>query len=208
MQIKSIFISLVLLISWVALQAFAKNQPGLAPHMHPDVVLAKQGAPEHVSAEATIMVWQGDKFSTLIHGGNSFTCLVLRDDKGRYEPSCLNKAAMQAVFPVYEYQTAQLAKGNNIKTIHANIKKMAKAGTFTAPAPGAVVYMMAEDNKYYDHFSNTLMDISPHIMLYYPALDAAELGFDGDNGIPMFYDEYPHLSVVHIHTDILREGGL
>lgn len=107
---------------------------------------------------------------------------------------------MQSVLPVYEYQTAQLAKGINIKAIHANIETMARIGTFKAPAPGALVYMMAPDNKYYDHFSNTLMDISPHIMLYYPTLDKNELGFNNDNGGPMLYDEYPHLSVVHIHT--------
>ena len=208
MKIKSIFISLLLLISWVALQAFARSQPSSGAHTHPDIVLAKKGAPKHVSAQATIMVWLGDKFSTLIQGSNAFTCLVLRDDKGRYEPSCLNKAAMQAILPVYEYQTAQLAKGINIKTIHANIKKMAEAGTFTAPAPGGVVYMMAPDNKYYDHFSNTLMDIPPHIMLYYPTLDKTEIGFNNDNGVPMFYDEYPHLSVVHINTDVQLTEGL
>lgn len=64
MKIKPLIISLVLLISWVALQAFAKSQTNPASQFHPDMALAKQGAPKRVSAEATIMVWQGDKFTT------------------------------------------------------------------------------------------------------------------------------------------------
>ena len=147
------------------------------------------------------MVWEEDRFVTKVEGTNGFVCLVLRDPFGRYEPSALNEAAMKSVFPVYEYQTRELAKGKSIDEILAAIEAKAKSGEFPAPEPGAIVYMMSPKNKYYNFWSKTLDDIEPHIMLYYPKLDGDQLGFTGEKGLPMFYNEYSHMSVVHILTD-------
>jgi len=137
----------------------------------------------------------------LLKGESEFVCLVLRDPKGRYEPSCLNQAAMVSVLPVYEYQTKMLEEGMSIQVITQNIKTKSINGEFIAPPPGALVYMMAPNNKYYDFSSKKLVDIKPHIMMYFPKIEAESIGFNGQGGIPGFYQEYPHLSVVHIETD-------
>lgn len=159
---------------------------------------AAEAAPKHISKSASYMVWSGGKYVLKLKGSNEFVCLVLRDDKGRFEPSCLNKAAMKSVFPVYEYEAQILQKGNNIADIHKAIERRFKQGQFKAPMPGALVYMMSKRNKFYNHFEQKLMDISPHIMLYLPKVSESSLGLNGQDGLPGFYNEYPHLSVIHI----------
>ncbi len=170
-----------------------------------EITAAREAAPLNVTKEASYRVWENDRFVQKIKGTNEFVCLVLTDEKGRYEPSCLNQAAMHSVYPVYEYQTRQLARGMSIQNIYKNIKAMSVNQTLPAPDPGALVYMMSSKNKFYDHFSQKLIDVEPHVMLYLPKLNASSLGLTLENynqyGLPMFYDEYPHLSVVHINTD-------
>lgn len=170
-----------------------------------EITAAREAAPLNITKEASYRVWENDRFVPKITGTNEFVCLVLTDEKGRYEPSCLNQAAMRSVYPVYEYQTRQLARGMSIQDIYKNIKKMSVNQKLPAPDPGALVYMMSPSNTFYDHFSQKLIDVKPHVMLYLPQLNASSLGFSLDNhnkyGLPMFYDEYPHLSVIHISTD-------
>ena len=171
---------------------FAKNA---------EIEQAKEAAPEHITKNASFMVWEEDRFTLVKKGSNEFVCLVLTDGQGRYEPSCLNAAAMKSVFPVYEYQAKMLIKGVAIEKIYKEIESESNTSKFPSPSPGALVYMMSPKNKFYDHFNGKLMAIKPHIMLYFPVIKEQSLGFNNKNGLPMFYNEYPHLSVVHIHTE-------
>ncbi|WP_462163728.1 hypothetical protein [Pseudoalteromonas xiamenensis] len=161
---------------------------------------AREGAPAHISAKASIMTWNDGKFAVAEQGENDFVCLVLRDEQGRFEPSCLNRAAMTAIFPVFEYQTQMLSKGIHIEQIYKKIEEKYQSGEFLTPEAGALVYMMSPRNKFYDHFNQRLMEVKPHIMLYTPRLDPAQLGLNNKDGLPGYYNEYPHLGVVHIQT--------
>lgn len=163
---------------------------------------AATGAPPHISKDASYYQWEKGKYVEKIKGSNGFGCLVLEDLKGRFEPSCLNAMALKAILPVYTFQTAQLEQGKTIQDIHQQIAAKYAAGEFLDPDPGAVVYMMAPNNRYYDYWGKKLVDIAPHIMLYLPKTARQAIGFNGQNGLPGYYDEYPHLSVIHIHTPI------
>ena len=173
----------------------------LAKASESELIDAAEGAPKHITAYASYMVWSGDKFVQKLKGSNEFVCLVLQDSKGRFEPTCLNRAAMKSVFPVYEYQTQLLQKGEDISDIHKAIESKFKQGEFEAPLPGALVYMMSKRNKFYDHFNQRLVNVGPHIMLYLPKQSESSLGLNGENGLPGFYNEYPHMSVIHISTE-------
>ena len=165
-----------------------------------EVEEAREGAPNHITDHASYMVWSEDKFITRIEGTNGFVCLVLRDAKGRFEPTCLNEPAMKSVFPVYSYQTLMLQKGISIQEIYKNIEAKHQSDEFPYPEPGALVYMMSPRNTFYDHFNERLVDVSPHVMLYIPKINNEKLGLNGKNGLPVYYDEYPHLGVIHINT--------
>ncbi len=161
---------------------------------------AREAAPKHITDHAGYMVWGGNKFVLKHKGTNGFICLVLRDSMGRYEPTCLNPPAMKSIFPVYEYQTQMLQSGMSIEVIYKNIEDKFRANEFSAPEPGTLVYMMSHRNKYYDHFSDRLVNVPPHIMIYTPKLNPEQLGFNGKNGLPGYYDEYPHLGVIHVNV--------
>lgn len=159
---------------------------------------AAEGGPKHITAQASYMIWSGTKYITKVKGTNEFVCLVLRDKMGRFEPSCLNQPAMESVFPVYEYQTQLLQTGVSIADVHRQITEKFSKGEFQSPAPGALVYMMSKRNKFYNHFEQKLVDVGPHLMLYFPRIKESSLGLNGQKGLPGFYNEYPHLSVIHI----------
>lgn len=161
---------------------------------------AAEGAPLHITGHASYLKWNGEKFVEEITGTNGFSCLTLEDKKGRFEPSCLNQAAVASVLPVYELQTRMLAAGKPIEEVHREIERRFKEGVLPVPAPRALVYMMSPRNKYYNYFNQTLSDIAPHVMLYMPAMEASALGLNGKEGLPGYYKEYPHMGVIHFHT--------
>ena len=162
--------------------------------------IAREGAPSHVSEQASIMEWEDSEYVLKHKGSNAFTCLIWADIKGTFEPSCFNPAALVSVLPVYTYQRRMLEKGTSIKQITQQISAKAKSGEFPPPAPGALVYMMSKRNKFYHHHGEKLIDVEPHIMLYFPRLEHDNIGFNAD-GLPDIYDDFPHLSVIHLHGD-------
>lgn len=164
-----------------------------------EISAAREGAPPHISENASIMIWENGKYIQKVQGTNQFMCLVWADEQGTFEPSCFNQAAVESVFPVYEFQRSMLEKGEDIKAIVSQITVKANSGEFPTPNPGALVYMMSERNKYFDHYEKKLYDVGPHLMLYYPKLNPDSLGF-GVEGLPDVYDDYPHLSVIHVHA--------
>ena len=166
-----------------------------------EIEMAKEAAPEHVTADASFMVWEDGRYVLKLRGTNGFTCMVVRDVHGRYEPSAFNEAAMKAVLPVYEFERRALEKGSSWSDIHDAIREKVVEGEFPEVDPGALVYMMSPKNKYFMWGDGKLIDIAPHVMLYYPRLNESTLGFNGKDGLPMFYNEYPHLGVVHVLTD-------
>lgn len=174
--------------------------PNLVFADNSELAAAREGAPQHISANASIMVWEKGRYKLKLKGTNSFTCIVWSNHHGTYEPTCMNSAAKAAVLPVYELQRQMLEKHIAIQDIHATIAEKAERGELPLPEPGAVVYMMSNKNKYYDHFGKKLSGVEPHIMLYYPRLKQSDLGFNGKDGLPGFYNDFPHLSVVHIQT--------
>lgn len=169
-----------------------------------EVEAARLGAPLEISEEASISVWKNNKYVEVIKGTNEFTCLVWADHLGTYEPSCFNKEAMQAILPVYEFQRRSLAHGADIKEIHNQIKSKFEQGEFSYPNAGALVYMMHSNNKFFNHFEKKLIDVPPHIMLYYPRLKRESLKLNGKLGLPHFYSDYHHLSVIHVKTSAAR----
>lgn len=165
-----------------------------------EIVMAKEGAPSHISDNASILVWENGRYIQKVKGSNEFLCFVSSDNQGTFEPSCINEAARKAILPVYEFQRRMLEQKMDIKEIHNNISIKSKKGEFLSPETGSVVYMMSKRNKFYDHFGKKLVTVEPHIMLYIPKIKATSLGFNGKGGLPVFYSDFPHLSVIHIHT--------
>jgi hypothetical protein len=185
----------ILLFIFVALPAKATKS---------EVEAAREGAPEHISNNATVMIWKNGEYTEEVKGTNEFVCIVWADIKGTFEPSCLNQAAVEAVLPVYQFQRRMIELGVDINKVMEQVSLRAKSGDLPSPKPGALVYMMSERNKYFDHYGGELYDVEPHIMLYFPKLKESSIGFNKP-GLPDLYDDFPHLSVIHLHAGSAHE---
>ena len=62
-----------------------------------EIAAASEAAPSHITGNATFMIFREGRFETISKGTNNFTCLVMRNPQGRFEPACLNEEAMSSV---------------------------------------------------------------------------------------------------------------
>ena len=111
------------------------------------IAMASEGAPDDITSKATIMKFDNDQFRTIRKGKNNFTCMVISDPQGRYEPSCFNKEAMRSVFSTYEFQMRQLYEGKTHEVVNQEIQEEFKKGHLPTAETGALVYMMSPNNK-------------------------------------------------------------
>ncbi|MEX0297472.1 MAG: hypothetical protein AB3N28_00275 [Kordiimonas sp.] len=186
--------SLIFCVMFSLCSAASANQ--LSPAEQ--ILAAKQAAPQHITNEASYMVWIDGAFKQRIEGSNGFTCLLLTDPQGRYEPSCLNQEAMRSVFPVYAYQTKMLYQGLDYAQITANVKQKAILGEFPQAGHGGLVYMMSEENKWHHHGQEKTYKVPPHLMFYFPAIEPETMGFNKNFGQPSLIREYAHLSTLMV----------
>ncbi|MGJ8678933.1 chromate transporter [Paraglaciecola sp.] len=155
---------------------------------------ASEGAPAHITDSASFMMFSQGGFELIKQGNNNFTCLVVSNPQGRYEPSCFNQEAMRSVFPSYELQMQYLYQGlSHSKTV----KKLAdafKQGQLPNAEHGSLVYMMSKHNKYFDPHHGTLGDSPVHQMYFFPKL--ADNTFSLVKGGPFLWQGFPHLSAL------------
>ncbi|HEY6807646.1 MAG TPA: hypothetical protein VI160_02570 [Gemmatimonadales bacterium] len=170
----------------------AQQAPDLAPYLMADrdseVALARSAAPSAVTANATVLVFTRTGFVEAAHGGNGFTCLVMRsfgaapDDPAFWRPSirgpmCLNPPAVRTVLPPLLAQVGWALAGATPAQLKAKIAQGYAAKTFPMPAAGALVYMLSPHQHLSDDADPHWM---PHLMFYYDrSVTAAALGAGG-----------------------------
>lgn len=158
------------------------------------IAMASEGAPDNVTANATIMKFREGKFHTIREGENNFTCMVISDPQGRYEPSCFNEEAMRSVFPTYQFQMKHLYQGK----LHAEVDKLIEhefnEGNLPTAEHGALVYMMSPNNLGFNPATNQVEATPVHQMYYFPKL--ADETFSLSSEGVFLWQGYPHLSAL------------
>ncbi len=160
-----------------------------------EIEQAKEAAPPKITQNASVRVWDDGKFKEVIKGTNGFTCLVMQNPEGRFEPSCLNRQAMAFVFATYEYHTRLRYQGVPQKIIMQNLKKMSESGELPPSAEGAIVYMQSNNNRF-DLDGGKVVEVPPHLMFFTGKLGENVYGFKGLPGYPRLFQGYPHLSAL------------
>ena len=159
-----------------------------------EILLASEGGPEHITSDASFMKFENSKFVYIKRGKNNFTCLVMREPKGRYEPACLNAEAMRSVFPTYQLNLNLLYSGHSYEETYQEIEKRFKESKIPTAEAGALVYMMSPNNLRYIPSSDSLIKMPPHQMYFFPKL--ANETFSLEGGPPWLYQGFPHMSVL------------
>lgn len=167
------------------LPAFAATGMGpLAGYLAPrdaEIALARSAAPPSISANATVLVLGPHGYETAATGANGFTCLVERswlagfDDPEFWNarvrgPLCFNAEAVKTVLPAHLERTDWALAGMSIDQMRARAR--ASALVNTAPAPGAMCFMMSKDG----YLTGADSHWHPHLMFYLSTAGAASWG--------------------------------
>jgi hypothetical protein len=190
-----------LCLFFCALQAHA-----LTEQEQREIAEASEAAPAQITRDASFMIFRNGHFERIRAGTNNFTCLVMRDPAGRFEPACLNAQAMASVFPTYEFHTARLYEGATQETVMSEIKSRFDAGKLPSAAVGALVYMMSARNGRYDARGERVATISPHQMYFMPKIPNEWFTLARGPG-PSLWQDYPHMSCLIVPVAAAAEGS-
>jgi len=170
---------------WSALGAFAvpalraQQGPDLTPYLMADraaeIALARTAAPPSISGMARVLVFTPKGFVEAATGTNGFTCVVMRSfgaspgdpqfwNPRVRAPTCLNPPAARTVLPALLAQVDWAIAGATTAELKARIRNAYDEKRFTAPADGAMAYMLSPQQHLSDDADPHWM---PHLMFYY-----------------------------------------
>jgi hypothetical protein len=189
---------------WLGLLAVLAAFPAnaLTPEEQKEVSEASEAAPAHVTTNATFMMFRDGRFHTIRPGTNNFTCLVMRDPSGRFEPACLNREAMASVFLTYEYHTKRLYEGAEPRAVLAEIQARFSEGKLPTAATGALVYMMSARNGTYQN-GERVATVPPHQMYFMPRIPDDTFALERGKS-PSLWQGYPHMSCLVVNVDAAK----
>ena len=168
-----------------------------------EVNFASEAAPNHITDSASFIIFRDGKFHTIKEGNDNFTCLVMRNPNGRFEPACLNKPAVESVLPSYEYHTARLYDGLSQAQVMSEMAKKFDMGELPTAKTGALVYMMSKNNRAYLEDMQKLISFPPHQMYFMPRLSSDVFSLSDSTfspGSPFVFQEYPHMTSLVVFT--------
>jgi hypothetical protein len=148
-----------------------------------EIALARSAAPASIAGDAEVLTLGSHGYETAAKGKNGFVCMVWRswtagfDDPEFWNPKirspvCLNAAAARTVLPA-DLERTKWALGGVSKTdMIARTAAAVAAKTFTAPAPGAMSYMMSKQG----YLNDAVGHWHPHVMFFVARTDSGAWG--------------------------------
>lgn len=197
---KVIFRKIFLLVVMV----LTESSIALTDKERQEILEASEAAPAHIVDAASFMMLYDGKFEVVKSGSNNFTCLVMRNPQGRFEPACLNEEAMASVFPTYQYHTARLYEGLSETEVLAEIEQKFKNGELPTAAVGSLVYMMSARNGFYTDDGKQISSFPPHQMYFLPKITDQTFSLTGQDNL-MLWQGYPHMSCLIVVTPSAAE---
>ena len=145
------------------------------PRAH-EVALARSAAPADVSGAATVLAWNGDDFEVAEQGTNGVTCYVARSWVESLEPHCFDVEGSETILPIHILELRLQVQGMDEAAIDAEIERRIAGGELRLPTRPVMSYMMSEEQVLISDDGDAVGAWYPHVMIYYPNLDADALG--------------------------------
>lgn len=150
-----------------------------------EIALARSAAPTSISGDAEILVLGNRGYDAAARGKNGFVCLVQRSWAAEFAdaefwnpkiraPICFNPAAVRTVLPGYLQRTKWVLAGLSKAELKERTRAAIAAHTFTAPAPGAMSFMMSQQG----YLADAAGHWHPHLMFFLTHTDGAAWGAD------------------------------
>lgn len=196
MYLSKWFVSLLFISTAIPTQATdLKEQDDIQT----EILQASEAAPKHIVEHASFMRFVDGEFQLIKTGTNGFTCLVVREPLGRYEPTCFNPPAMQGVFYTYQMHMKYLYMGYNSQQTYQILVQAFEDKKLPLPEPASLVYMMSPNNQNYYPQSKTVKKGMAHQMYFYPKL--TDETFSLASGGPFLWQGFPAMSalIVPVH---------
>jgi hypothetical protein len=142
-----------------------------------EIALARSAAPPEISAQATVLVLTDTGYAIAERGTNDATCFVNRSQPESLEPHCFDREASATVMQVELRRGALRQQGRSAEEIERDIAEGIKSGRLALPRRPAMTYMMSSSQVLYSEKRARVGAWKPHIMLFIPYLQPADLGF-------------------------------
>ena len=143
-----------------------------------EIVLARSAAPASVSAKARVLVFVDSGFIEGEAGSNGVTCIVNRSWPTSLEPHCFDNEAAETILPIELARTMMYHRGRTEADADREIADGLASGRFRLPRRPAMSYMMSDGQILVDDDGKKVGRWRPHIMIYYPYLKNADVGFN------------------------------
>lgn len=179
----------MLVVSGVLADPYSLDELGprdayLSPSVEFEIALALSAAPEQVSRDATVLVFDGDGYKEARQGTNGFVCLVERAWAGQFyyvgafwdpkirSPICYNGSAAAYALPPYLLRTKLALAGKSRAEIRAAVDAAIGSGELKAPVGTAMSYMMSAGQWLHPDIGRWL----PHLMIWIPNMTQDDWG--------------------------------
>ena len=162
-----------------------------------EVSMARSAAPETISRDATVLVFEKSGYETAVEGKNGFTCMVERswmnpfDSPGFWNPKmrgpiCYNPAAVRTILPYTLNRTKLALTGLSKAQIRENILAAVAKHEPPMPEAGAMSYMMSKAGNLGAGIGNWC----PHLMFHIPRTQGMNWGADLEGSPVIFNNQY------------------
>jgi hypothetical protein len=145
------------------------------------IELALSAAPTEVSSKAAVYILGPKGYEKVREGTNGFSCLIERSFKETTQtssaPACFDAEGSGSIMVAYLRREELRAEGKSEEEIKDDIAEGYKDGRFKVPGPG-FLYMMSNENYFYDSDAKQWGAVPPHLMFYAPYKTAKDLGYE------------------------------
>ena len=180
-------------------QISPKTYPSMAPvaqyriaSRKDELLLARSAAPTSISADASVLVLGARGYESAARGSNGWVCFVERSWTAGFDdpefwnpkeraPNCFNPIAVRTEWPRLLKRTEWALAGASKAQMIQRTKAAIADGTFKAPEPGSLTYMMSKSGYLSDDGAGPWL---PHVMFFVPRGQAANWGA-GKDGSPV-----------------------
>jgi hypothetical protein len=145
------------------------------------IELALSAAPSDVSNKATVYVLGSKGYEKAREGTNGISCFVWRSFKETMQvsaaPACFDAEGSRTLMITAMRREELRAQGKSEAEIKDDIARGYEDGRYKAPGPG-FLYMMSNENYFYDSEAKQWGAVPPHVMFYAPNKTVKDVGYE------------------------------
>ena len=190
-------LSVTLLALWALCLAPVAGAPAFDIALMPEALeieLALSAAPQHLRADATVLILGERGYVEARKGSNGFTCLVGRSQPKAVAPMCYDAEGTRTVVALMIDEAVMRARGESEESITEAAEEGFRTGKYKAPERPGISYMMSPVQELPGP-DGVVRSFVPHLMFYAPDLTDADVG--GRRGGPAFINSpAPHGMII------------